>query len=152
MTQPPTDRRFARDVAKQVDRRRVRRRVTVWSALLALVAAGAAYLRCGSGFGLGGLGGRGGFGGDDGERAPREAVRVSRCAIRITAARITVDGKPRSRDDAIAACKTAPGVDIYLSGDARHGDGRELGEALAAAGARNVEIHEPPVPVAPPAR
>jgi len=150
MTQPPTDRRFARDVAKQLDRRRVRRRVTLWSALLALVAAGAAYLRCGSGFGLGGLGGRGGFGGDDG--APRGAVSERRCAIRIAAAGITVDGAPRTRDQAIAACKTARGgVDIYLTGDARHGDARELGEALAAAGAHSVEIHEAPEPVGAPA-
>jgi hypothetical protein len=146
-TRPTGDRAFARDVAKQIDRRRVRRRLTLWSALLGLVAAAAFYLRCGSGFGLGGPGGFGdpGDGGDD-AAAPRAAAAPSRCTIRVSPRGITIAGKAKSRDEAVAACKAALGVDIYPTGDVRHGDPQELGAALERAGAKNVLIHDPPRP------
>jgi hypothetical protein len=148
MTQPtrPPDRQFARDVAKQIDRRRVRRRVTVWSALLALIAAGAAYLRCGGGLGLGG----GGLGlGGAGDAPAHQAAAPARCAIRVAAEGILVDSKPRSRDEAIAACRSAARVDIYPTGDVPHREPQALGAALRAAGARDVQIHEPPRPPEP---
>jgi hypothetical protein len=146
MTQPtrPPDRQFARDVAKQIDRRRVRRRVTVWSALIALIAAGAAYLRCGSGLGLGGFGTGGG-----GEVESRRSAGPARCAIRVAADGIVVDSKPRSRAEAIEACKSAARVDIYPTGDVPHRDPQALGAALRAAGAKDVQIHEPPRPPEP---
>lgn len=143
----PDDRQFARDVAKQIDRRRGRRRLTLWSALLALVAAGATYLRCGSGLGLGGDGG--GLGGH-GSGEARPVAGPVRCAIHVSAAGFTVGGKPLSRDAAVAACKAAPATDIFVTGDARAGDPEELKAALEAADAKNIAVHSPPVPTGEP--
>jgi hypothetical protein len=143
MTQPTTpshDRKLARDVARQLDRRRTRRRLTVWSALLALVIAAASYLRFGGG--LGGLGLGGGHG--DGDELNRALTGSQRCAIRISASDLTVNGRPTSRDAAIAACKVAPGVDIFPTGDVRHGDVEELEAAVKAAGAKDVVLHPLP--------
>jgi hypothetical protein len=138
MTPPsPPDRQLARDVAKQLDRRRLRRRMTLWSALLALVAAAAAYLRCGSGLGLGG-------GAGSGEGGDRQALTApQRCAIRLTASGLTADGKVMARDAAVTACQAAPGVDVYVTGDARHGDREDLLAALRAAGVKDIALHEP---------
>lgn len=154
MTQPsppsgPPDRRFVRDVAKQIDRRRVRRRLTLWTALLGLVAAAALYLRCGGGFGLLGLGGAGDSG--DGGEAPRSLAGPRPCAIRMSPAALTVDGKAMSRDEALAACKGAPGTDIYWTGDVRHGDPEALRAALEAAGGQHIVLHPLPRPARPPA-
>lgn len=137
---PSHDRKFARDVARQLDRRRTRRRLTLWSALLALVIAGAAYLRLGGGLGRLGLGG----GAGDGDEERRPLAGPQRCRIRLSASEITVDGHPTSREAAIATCKTAPGVDIFPTGDARHGEPAELDAALKAAGAKDVVVHELP--------
>lgn len=137
---PSHDRKFARDVARELDRRRTRRRLTVWSALLALVIAGAAYLRLGGGLGQLGLGGHAG----DGDEEHHTLAGPQRCHIRVSASEITVNGHPASRDAAIATCKTAPGVDIVPTGDARHGEPAELDAALKAAGARDVVIHPLP--------
>lgn len=135
MTQPPArppgDRQFARDVAKQIDRRRVRRRLTLWSALLALVSAAALWLRCGGGFGFLGIGGAG-EGKGEGDAA-RPVLRQARCAIRLSADGISVDGRPMSRDAAVATCKATPGADVVVTGDARHADKEELLTALHAA-------------------
>jgi hypothetical protein len=138
---PAQDRKLARDVARQIDRRRTRRKVTLWGALVALVIAAAGYLRLGGGIGQLGLGGAG-----DGERVDQAhpVAGPRRCAIRLSASGITVNGQPASREAAIATCKTAPGVDIHLTGDARHDDGAELDAALKAAGARDVKLHPPP--------
>lgn len=153
MTQPTPpdrskDRQFARDVARQLDRRRTRRRLTLWTALLALVIAAAAYLRLGGGLGMLGLGG----GTGDGDEERRPLAGPQRCAIRLSASAITVNGHPMSRDAAIAACKSAPGVDVFPTGDARHGDLKELDAALKAAGATDVVLHPLPTrsPDAPP--
>jgi hypothetical protein len=141
---PPTsrtgDRQFARDVAKQIDRRRMRRRMTVWSALLALVVAAATYLRCGSGFGVGT--GTGGTGGNDSSPV-RPVAGPKRCAVRVAPTGITVDGKPMSRDDAVAACKAATGADIVVTGDAREGDWQDLRAALEAAGVKDISLRQP---------
>ena len=138
---PSHDRKFARDVARHLDRRRTRRRLTLWSALVALVIAGVAYLRLGGGLGQLGLGG-GHTGDGDEERRPLAGPQ--RCRIRVSASEITLDGHPTSRDAAIATCKTAPGVDIFPTGDARHGEPAELDAALKAAGARDVVVHPLP--------
>jgi hypothetical protein len=137
---PSHDRQFARDVAKQLDRRQTRRRLTRWTALLALVIAAAGYLRFGGGLGMLGLGGGAGDRGE--ERQPLAGPQ--RCAIRISASDITVNGRPMSRDAAIAACKVAPGVDIFPTGDVRHGDVEALETAVQAAGAKDVVLHPLP--------
>ena len=144
---PPTsrtgDRQFARDVAKQLDRRRMRRRMTIWSALLGLIVAAAAYLRCGSGFGLGtGTG----TGKEDGNAAVRPVAGPQRCAVRVGPSGITVDGKPMSRDQAVDACKATTGVDVVVTGDAREGDWQELRAALVSAGVQDIRVREPSAP------
>jgi len=141
---PPADRQFARDVAKQIDRRRMKRRMTLWSALLALVAAAGLYLRCGSGLGLGGSGLGGEGDGDSGSGAARPVAAPQRCTIRISADGISVAGRARSRDEAVAVCKAAPGVDLFPTGDARHGDVEDLRATLEAAGAKAIVVHPPP--------
>ncbi|HEX4420923.1 MAG TPA: hypothetical protein VH165_23565 [Kofleriaceae bacterium] len=124
---PQRDPKFVRDVAKQVDRRRVRRRVTLWTLLLGVVAAAAMYLRCGTGFGLGGGGGSG-----TGPGSVQPLVS-HRCALRISAAGITVDGKPMSRDQAVAACQAAGSAELTEVGDTPEGRIDELHAALKAA-------------------
>ncbi|HEX3760313.1 MAG TPA: hypothetical protein VHW23_16465 [Kofleriaceae bacterium] len=139
MTQPTHDRQFARDVAKQLDRRRTRRKVTVWTGLVALIIAAAGYLRFGGGLGTLGLGGGSGVRGDD-----RHAlVPPERCVVRVSAAGITVAGKPMTQDAAIAACKDTPGADVTVTGDAREGDWQGLQSALQAAGVRDIALHHP---------
>jgi hypothetical protein len=144
---PPTsrtgDRQFARDVAKHVDRRRMRRRMTIWGALLALVVAAASYLRCGSGFGVG-TGTDTGTGGYDNSSRARPVSGPKRCAVRVAPGAITVDGKPMSRDEAVAVCKAATGADVVVTGDAREGDWEELRAALKAAGVDVSERHPSP--------
>jgi len=137
----PDDRQFARDVAREIDRRRMRRRVTLWTALLGVIAAALMYLRFGDGLGIGG--GRPGLGGGDGSASERSLAEPARCVIRIAASGITVDGRAMSRDDAIAACKTAPGVDVRVAGDVREGDWQALRAALRAAGIRNLTVIDP---------
>jgi hypothetical protein len=145
MTQPtpparPTDdRRFARDVAKELDRRRLRRRLTRWTLLLVLVAAGALYLRFGGSLGLPGIGGAGGANGG----AARPLAEPRRCAIRVSASGISVGGRPMSRDEAVAACKATPGADVVVTGDAREGDWQDLNTALQAAGIKDIAVHQP---------
>jgi hypothetical protein len=145
MTQPtppsPThDRKFARDVARHLDRRRTRRRLTLWSALLALVIAAAAYLRLGGGLGTLGLGG----GRGDGDEERRSLAGPQRCTIQLSASDVTVNGRAMPRDAAIATCKVAPRTDIFPTGDVRHGDLEELEAALKAAGAHDVVLHPLP--------
>jgi hypothetical protein len=141
---PPTsrtgDRQFARDVAKHVDRRRLRRRMTIWRALLALIVAAATYLRCGSGFGVGtGTGDNNGAG----EGPVRPVAGPKRCAVRVAPGGITVDGKPMSRDEAVEACKAATGADVVVTGDAREGDWQDLRAALEAAGVKDISLRQP---------
>lgn len=145
---PHADRQLARDVAKQLDRRKMKRRMTLWSALLALVSAAALYLRCGTGFGVGGAGP--GRGGDDGE-GPRKVTEPAVCVIHVSPEGISTGGRPMSRDEAVAACRTAPKVEVVPTGDVLGGDVDDLLAALHAAGAKNVDRRPPPLPAAPPA-
>jgi hypothetical protein len=141
-TPPPRtgDRQFARDVAKHIDRRRVRRRMTIWSALIALLVAAATYLRCGSGFGVG----TGTGTGDDDDASPvRPVAGPKRCAVRVAPGVLTVDGKPASRDDVVEACKAATGADVVVTGDAREGDWQDLRVALEAAGVKDISLRQP---------
>ena len=118
-------------LAKELDRRRMRRRMLTLVTLLGGAILAALYLRCGRGWGTGGKGpGEGGT--TTTMTTPSDAS--GRCSIRLTAAGITVDGKSMTRDEAIAACKTKTGADVLVTGDSRQGDWDELRGSLEAAG------------------
>jgi hypothetical protein len=142
---PPTSRtgdpRLARDVAKHLDRRRIRRKLVLWTVVLALLAAAARYLTCGHGFGLGDLGKILGEG--SGSGSVHTVVAPARCAVRVTTSGITVDGKPMQRDEAAAACKATSGAEVVVTGDAREGDWKDLKSALEAAGVKDIVVHQP---------
>lgn len=127
----PDDRRFAKDVAKQLDRRQVRRKVGLYAALAGALAVGLSYLTCGH-WGLGGKGEGSGTGKGTGPAAITEPVTL-RCQIRVTKAGIAVDGAKATRAEAVAACKKTVGADVVVTGDARQGDWDELKDALKAA-------------------
>jgi hypothetical protein len=98
--------------------------------VVAAVAIAIVYLRCGSGWGLG-LGGAG-----DGHAvvAGSAGSAVSRCAVKVTAAGLLVDGRIATRDEVVAACKAAGGAIVTVVGNAREGDWIALRQALEAAG------------------
>jgi hypothetical protein len=130
---PPPDRKFAKDVAKQLDRRRLRRKLFAWGLVIAAIVLGVTYLTCGRGWGLGGKGKGEGPGPGSGSQLAADAG-PTRCTIRIAATGITVDGKPATRDEAVAACKPTTGAEVTVTGDARQGDWDDLRVALEAAG------------------
>ncbi|HLL21877.1 MAG TPA: hypothetical protein VK427_07090 [Kofleriaceae bacterium] len=120
-----------RQLAKELDRRRTRRRVTGFLGAIAAAIGAFLYLRCGSGWGTGGQGA--GDGGTGAAVVPGDAG-PARCSLRLAASGLTVDGKAATRDEAIAACKRTTGADVLITGDARQGDWDELRAALEAAG------------------
>ena len=143
MTQPrpPHDRQFVRDIAKQIDRRRARRRTVRWFLLLVLVALAALYVRFGQGLGLPGVPGLSGLSqssesSDEPQSLYERSNAPRRCAIRVTPSGITLDGKPATREAAVAACKATSGADVVVTGDTREGDWQALRAALEAAGVR----------------
>ncbi|HWO21787.1 MAG TPA: hypothetical protein VNO30_23620 [Kofleriaceae bacterium] len=137
---PVDDRRLAKDVAKHIDRRRVRRKLLWWAILVSAIAIAASYLTCGQGLGLGGLGlgkGKGegegpGSGSAQGLLSPVDAG-PRRCEVRVAASGITVDGKATTVEEAVAACKTAAGAEVLLTGGARAGDWDDLKAAFERA-------------------
>ncbi len=141
MTDPRNDPQLARDVARHLDRRRIKRKLTLWGLAAALIAAAAGYLHCGHGFGLGG----GGPGADDGTAPHSQPVVAHRCTLRISARGITVDGVPMQRAAAIDACKQAGGAELVEVGDAPEGKLEELRRELSAAHVPFV-LREPTAP------
>jgi hypothetical protein len=120
---------FAKDVAKQLDRRQLRRRLLFLAAATTAVVLAVMYLRCGRGWGLG----KGdGTGTGSGSAVVADAGPV-RCTIRVAAHGLTVDGKPATRDQAVATCKATTGADVIVTGEARQGDWDDLRAALEAA-------------------
>jgi hypothetical protein len=119
-------------LAKEIDRRRVRRRLVVLTGGLAAAIAALFYARCGTGWGTGGKGAGEGGSAKGVIVIPYDAT--ARCAIRLAANGLTLDGKPSTRDAAIAACKKTAGADVLITGDARQGDWDDLRGALEAAG------------------
>lgn len=119
---------FAKDVAKQLDRRHRRRRLVFLSAVAAIVLLAVMYVRFGGGWGIGG-----GASGGLGASKPAAPAGPRRCAVRVTATGITVDGRPATRDVAVAACKATTGADVVVTGDAREGDWDDLRAAFDAA-------------------
>lgn len=133
------NKQLAKNVARELERRQRRRKL-----LLLLLLAGAIWLAitygtCGAGWGIGKGKGKGkgegsgpGPGSVQGVLATVDGGPV-RCALRLTAAGITVDGKSMTREEAIDACKTTQGADIVVTGDARTGDWEDLQKALVEA-------------------
>jgi len=121
---------LARDVAKELERRRRRRRLIFAAVWIALIALALVYVRCGGSWGLGGRGS--GAGSGPGVVAASDAG-PHRCAIRIAANGVTVDGRAATREAAVATCRTAGGADVVVTGDAREGDWEGLRAALEAA-------------------
>ena len=132
MTSRADDKQLAKDVAKQLDRRRFRRRVLFLAAFVGAIVIAVLYLTCGRGWGIGGAGK--GEGSGPGTATPAADAGPRRCAIRVTATGLIVDGKPAARDAAVAACKGTEGADVVVTGDARQGDWDDLRAALEAAG------------------
>jgi hypothetical protein len=122
---------FAKDVAKQLERRARRRKLFSLLIVAVAVALAVMYLQCGSGFGLGG----GGKGKGSGV-GPGSSNEPARCTIRVAADGIFVDGAKKTRDDAVALCKKTDGAMVTVTGDARQGDWDELRAALEAVGVK----------------
>lgn len=141
---PVPDRHLARDMAKHLDRRQMRRKLVFWALLVGAIVLAALYLTCGKGFGLGGKGkgaGKGeGAGPGPGSVQPLLSAPVDagpiRCEVRVAASGITVGGKPATVDEAVAACKAATGTDVLVTGGARQGDWEDLKAAFERAGIR----------------
>jgi hypothetical protein len=130
---PPVDRRLARDVAKHLDRRRMRRKLFIWVLLVGALVLAALYLRCGRGWGLGGAGKGDGKGEGPGSVqalvAPTDAG-PRRCRVRVASGGITADGKQATVEEAVAACKGATAAEVLVTGGAREADWEALKAAL----------------------
>lgn len=140
-----TDKRFARDVAREIHHQQRRRRLTLWTLLLVAVTAAALYLRCGRGWGIGGRGDGEGEGTSPGTQ-PVVDTGPKVCAVRISKDGITVDGKPLSRDEAVVACKRLLGAEVTVIGDTLQGDWEALKTALQQGGVTIRSIKQPRAP------
>ncbi len=130
----PNDKQFAKDVARQLDRRRMRRKLVLLGLFVAAIVLAITYLTCGRGWGVGGAGkGEGSGPGPGSGTVSRADAGPNRCSIRVTADGILVDGAPATREAAVAACKATSGADVVVTGDARQGDWEALRTALEAA-------------------
>ena len=125
------DKKLAKDVAKQLDRRQVRRKLLIWALVIGAIVAAILFLTCGRGWGIGGAG----KGEGSGSATPADAG-PKRCAIRVTATGITLDGVAATRDAIVTAC-TGATADVVVTGDARQGDWEELKAALERA---NIQV------------
>lgn len=127
--------KFAKDVARAMESQRRRRRGIIGTLLVGAIAAAAYFLTCGRGWGVGGSGTGTGKGAGTGAVVATVDAGLARCALRLSEAGLTVDGKPATRDEAIAACKATPGgAEVLVTGDARQGDWDDLEAALEGAG------------------
>jgi hypothetical protein len=130
----PNNKQFAKDVAKQLDRRRMRRKLVLLALLVAALVLAITYLTCGRGWGVGGAGkGEGSGPGSGSGTIARADAGPNRCSIRVTADGILVDGAPATREAAVATCKATSGADVVVTGDARQGDWDALRADLEAA-------------------
>jgi len=122
-----------KQVAKELEKRARRRKVIwlgVWGALIVLAVL---YLRCGQGWGTGGAGeGEGGSSATTSTSTNKNSEH-KRCQVRIDATGLKVDGKGANRDTVVEACRLAGGAELFITGDARHGDVLALQAALSAA-------------------
>lgn len=142
---PNVDRRFAKDVAKQLDRRRMRRKLIIWVLVIAAIVVAALYLTCGRGWGLGGKGKGEGSGAGSGEGSVAPLMTMvdagpRRCEVRVATSGITVDGKPATVAEAVTACKTATAAEVLVTGGARQGDWEDLKAAFDGAGIKILRV------------
>ncbi len=133
----PDRKQLAKDVASELAFRQRRKKLLVLALVAALVIAAILFLQFGSGWGLGGKGK--GTGAGSGSMRGIAAVAdagPARCAVRVTAEGITVDGAKATRDETVARCKETDGAMVTVTGDARQGDWDELRAALQAVGVK----------------
>jgi len=128
-----SSKQFAKDVAKELAKRQRRRKWFTLTAVAGLIALAVIYLRCGHGWGIGSGDGEGSGTGTARSVVSSGDAGPKRCAIRVTAAGISVDGKSMKKDEAVAACRATAGADVVVTGDARQGDWDDLRAALEAA-------------------
>jgi hypothetical protein len=126
-------------------------------ALVLIVAVVLGWLKCAGGFGLPGGGqgvgtgkgegkglvGKGAAGSDGG--LPSIAVlepvlKEARCKLRVDATGLTVEGKPGTPADAVAACQTIGEAEVRVAGDAKFGGFEALKLALEQAKIRVIVI------------
>ena len=129
----------ARQIAKELDRRRARRKIFLLLLLAAAIAAAIIYGTCGRGWGLGKGKGEGEGSGPGSGKALVEVPPIDagpvRCAIFIASEGITVDSKKVTPDEAVAACKAAGAqADVTVAGDVVQKDLDLLEQALTSAG------------------
>lgn len=129
---------LAKDVAKELERRRWRRRIVMLSVWAAAIVAAVLYLRCGKGWGTGGEGGGSGPG-----TAALVNTTGKRCQLKLDVHGITVDGHGASRDAAVEICRAAGGAEVVVTGDAREGDWAMLRGALTGAHV-DIIVHQAP--------
>jgi hypothetical protein len=122
---------LAKDVAKELDRRKRRRRLMFLGAWAGLIVLAVLYLRCGQGWGTGGKGS--GSGPGTGTAQPAADAGPRRCAIRVDSKGITVDGTLTNQDKAVDVCRRTAGADVVVTGDARQGLWDDLKAVLDAA-------------------
>lgn len=131
------DSELAKNVAKQLDKQRRRRKLRTYALFGVLLIGAIMFVRCGSGWGLGGNGKGEGKGPGKGRGSgATKGSAAQRCTIRVAADGIFVDGAKQSRDEAVALCKKTDGAMVTVTGDARQGDWDELREALQAVGVK----------------
>ena len=125
MSQVPS----AKEIAKHVDRRQIRRKLILFGALITAIVLAVLYGTCGHGWGLGG----GGDGSGSGPAAPVKQA-ATQCEIRLAPDGITIDGAKVTRDKAIQTCKAAGRALVKVTGNTVQADWDELRTALEGAG------------------
>jgi hypothetical protein len=122
--------RIAKDVARELDKRQRRRRMSwlgVWAVLIVLAVT---YLRCGRGWGTGDGDGSGSGSGKGSSTSTSTSTNEKRCNVRVGSEGVTLEGKAAKREAVVAKCKA---VDVVVTGDAREGEWKQLCNALDAA-------------------
>jgi hypothetical protein len=125
---------LARDVAKELNAQRRKRKIATYGVFGLLLAGAMMFVRCGSGWGIGGGDGIGAGKGSGTDNEKGSAAQ--RCTVRVSAEGIFVGGTKRTRDEAVKICKKTDGAMVTVTGDARQGDWDELRAALQAVGVK----------------
>jgi murein DD-endopeptidase MepM/ murein hydrolase activator NlpD len=123
---------------------------------VAVVGGGALFLWLlfrGRGWGLGGSGtgdgGGAGAGSSSSLPLPTTTVEPRRCKVRVASNGITVDGKPTTVAEAVAACKSTQGAEVVVTGGARQSDFEAMQTALQRAGIHTLWFEPKPRGSAP---